>query len=627
MKSIVLSFAFLMLSISISTAQSLRGQANLRAVETKKTNKSEAEEALNKRPKMMRYGNVQAFDKDNNLIESVITDEFGNYELNFADTGMYQIQIKYAGYETMEQWVTVDDDLNNDFTLDRDELQKERVLSEKAYSLNAGYLNGGICFSANNTQNSNNAIRNGLTSGEINDFSKWELWNDYVEDDLSLYQRTWQFYPKTRYVVQLTNEDKNALVGAYVSLVDGSGKEIWQSITDNTGKAELWASIFGENHDVKKLKIHYKDESKEIKNPKPFDKGINTIKLDQPCGAPNNVDIAFVVDGTGSMADEINFIKRDLNEVMYETQNLYSNVSIRYGSVFYRDKEEDYLTKHKDFTDVLSESLVFVDEQFAKGGRDMPEAVDAGLDAAINQLSWSENARTKLLFLILDAPPHTDEASVQKMHELTAQAAAKGIKIIPITGSGINKSGEYLMRSLALATNGTYVFLTDHSGIGVGHIDPTVDEYEMKLLSEKLGTIIKSNIYYPECEELIPEFELNYPDSVVAFNQEIGQIFQEIDSISNQAVDSLGTDIVDHNVKQFEWKYYPNPTRDYVTIEVSEEIEFIYLTDLTGKLLQRIDFSGSTLKRVFLGDYPMGLYLLRYPVGKQWVSGKIVLMG
>jgi len=247
-------------------------------------------------------------------------------------------------------------------------------------------------------------------------------------------------------------------------------------------------------------------------------------------------------------------------------------------------------------------------------------------------LSWSENTRSKLLFLILDAPAHNKDHNIERLQRLAKEAAKKGIKIIPISGSGINKSGEYLMRSLALCTNGTYLFLTDHSGIGSSHIEPTIDEYEIELLTERLSSIIKANIYYPECDEEEPEYDVDYPDSLVAFTSESGQICIEpssSDSLSEITNDTLDTNPVwstENDPNYFEWKYYPNPTRDYVTVESSEGIDFIFLTDISGKVLQKVDLNNSHKATLYLGDYPVGIYLLRYPVGKQWVTGKVVLL-
>ena len=631
MKTLYLFFLILGLSFSNTFSQSLSGSTRLRstkAISESSSNSIESKEDS----RAMKYGNVEAYDKDNKLIGSVLTDEFGNYELNFKDTGTYNIKIMYAGYETIEESVTVNGDDESDFSLDRDKLKKERELSEKVYSMEAGFVDGSVYLSGNNAQISTGKYGKGLTAGEINDFGKWDLWNDYLSSDLLSYQKRWKLNPQKRYMVQLLNNERSALVGATVKLMSESNNIIWQAVTDNTGKAELWGTVDGKQQSVDKIVVDYQGNTKQIRNPKPFKKGINTIKMDQDCGASNLVEIAFVVDATGSMSDEINFIKRDLNKVMFNAQNLYSDVSIRYGSVFYRDSSEDYVTKHKDFTNVLSEALVYIDDQYAKGGGDMPEAVDIGLDVAINQLSWSENTRSKLLFLILDAPAHNYDHNIKRLQRLSSEAAKKGVKIIPVSGSGINKSGEYLMRALALCTNGTYVFLTDHSGVGSSHIEPTIDEYEIELLTERLSGIIKTTIYYPECDEEEPEVEVNYPDSVVAFTLDGGQIYpipSNPDTMSESHTDSLRNDPIwsgENELNRIEWNYYPNPTRDYVTVESSEEIEFIYLTDLSGKILQKVDFNEGNKITLYLGDYPVGVYLLRYPIGKQWVTGKVVLL-
>lgn len=598
------------------TAQSITGKAELNASESIANSK-------------VRYGNVQAFDQNNKLVNSILTDDEGNYTMRFKDTGTYHLKVMYAGYETEEEIITVTEDQITDFSLDKDANKKERVLEEKTYKLETRYL-GGVAFLSNNNALVNNVeAGEGLTSGEINDFSKWNLWNDYLNTELAKYQETWKLNPQKRYTVQLLNNDKNPLVGANVQLYSKSNTLIWETVSDNTGKAELWGKLDSLEIETSTIEVSFQGLKKTIKRPKLFEKGINTLKMDVDCGTTSNeVEIAFLIDATGSMGDEINFIKRDLNKVMYESQNLYKDVNINYASVFYRDNTEDYLTKHQDFTNVLSEALVFIDEQFAKGGGDMPEALDAGLEVAINELSWSEDSRTKLLFVILDAPAHSDPETIQRLEKLARQAAKKGIKIIPITGSGINKSGEYLMRSLALCTNGTYLFLTDHSGIGISHIKPTVDEFDVQLLTDRLTNVIKTSVYYPKCEEITPEYELNYPDSVVNFTLEGGQIYNDSNEVTRP--DRTDRDSINNspiiNLNTIEWSFYPNPTRDYVNIEVSKEIEFIYLMDLSGKLLQKVEFNGTLKTSIYLGDYPVGIYLLRYPVGKKWVTGKVVLI-
>jgi hypothetical protein len=429
------------------------------------------------------------------------------------------------------------------------------------------------------------------------------------------------------------NEQRSPVLGAEVKLYTKKNKLIWKAITDNTGKAELWGELEETDRSISYITVGYKGEWEKIRRPTEFKEGINILTLDVPCDPFNMVDVAFVVDATGSMGDEIEYIKQDLNTVIYNSQNIYQDVALRYASVFYRDKGDAYVVKHKDFTNVLSEALVYIDEQSAGGGGDLPESVDVGLETAINELSWSLEARARLLFLILDAPAHTDAATIAKIRELTVKAAAKGIKIIPVAASGINKSGEYLMRSMALCTNGTYIFLTDHSGIGNSHIEPSTDEYEVELLTDLLTTVIKNNMYYPECDAVIPDLALNYPDSIVEYpftfynhNADTLDIVRDSLTVNDSIVRTDSIPINYDPIDPFKWKFYPNPTRDIVNIEATENVKFIYLTDFTGKILQRIDLTDRRTIQVSLGHYPAGIYLLRYPIGKQWATGKIVLM-
>lgn len=70
------------------------------------------------------------------------------------------------------------------------------------------------------------------------------------------------------------------------------------------------------------------------------------------------------------------------------------------------------------------------------------------------------------------------------------KAAEKGIKIISVTASGIDKETEFLMRFISISTNGTYVFITDHSGIGESHLEPTVGQYQVEYLNDLMVRLI-----------------------------------------------------------------------------------------------------------------------------------------
>jgi hypothetical protein len=324
------------------------------------------------------------------------------------------------------------------------------------------------------------------------------------------------------------------------------------------------------------------------------------------------VDIAFVVDATGSMSDELNFLKAELNDVIYQSKQIDQRLDFRFANVFYRDHGDAYLTRTQQFSRILSESITFITDQQAGGGGDYEEAVDVALDTAIHHLSWNPAARARIIFLILDAPPHNTPQIQAKFQQLMRDAAEKGIRIVPLVASGINKSGEYLMRTLALATNGTYAFLTNHSGIGNMKMDPSTDSYEVELLNDLLIRIIGNYTFMPNCEDEAPEMELDLPDSLVVIHP-------------NQERDSL--DGSGHLEPTISWRYWPNPTNGIVNIEVDADVKELFITDLNGKILHRLEnLKANRAVQTDLSAYSTGIYMVRYPVGKQWVSGKIVLV-
>ncbi|MBN2814590.1 MAG: VWA domain-containing protein, partial [Bacteroidales bacterium] len=198
----------------------------------------------------------------------------------------------------------------------------------------------------------------------------------------------------------------------------------------------------------------------------------------------------FVVDATGSMTDEIDYLKSELLDVINRVEDMNNELSLRIGSVFYRDEGDEYLTRVSPFSTNLNATLSFINDQHADGGGDYEEAVHTALNTAITQLSWSKNARARLLFLLLDAPPHLTLSIVSDLNNIIKTTAEKGIKIIPISASGINKDTEFLFRFFATATNGTYVFITNDSGIGGDHIEATVGDYEVELLNDLIVRLI-----------------------------------------------------------------------------------------------------------------------------------------
>ncbi|MEL6944649.1 MAG: T9SS type A sorting domain-containing protein, partial [Bacteroidota bacterium] len=443
-----------------------------------------------------------------------------------------------------------------------------------------------------------------LTAGEIHDFSKWKLWGDIAADKLEQWQLHWKINPSERYAVQLTTENNSAVIDAMVALVNEDGQAVWKTRSDNTGKAELWANLFDSQAKKQRysIEVTYEEETYIIKRASVFHNGINTLEIPIPCYQSKAVDIAFVVDATGSMGDEIEYLKVEMNNIISRVKDTLPDLNINLGTVFYRDEGEEYVTKKSSFSKNIKETTTFIEQQSAEGGGDFPEAVDAALDVAINEMDWRSDALGRFLFLVLDAPPHHNPEVLEKLRELAIKAAEKGIRIIPVTGSGIDKSTEYLMRTFALMTNGSYVFLTDHSGIGNPHIEPTTDSYQVALLNNLLVRLIYQYTYVPKCDDE-DLFALEAPPQEV------------VDNAKNKVFDNT----------KISWKYFPNPTSGQLTIQLKGKLEHLFLTDYAGKILERLTLTENDDLELHLGNYPSGIYFLKAFNGEESLSGKVIL--
>jgi hypothetical protein len=428
-----------------------------------------------------------------------------------------------------------------------------------------------------------------LMAAEVSDFNKWKMWEDFTEDEFKNFSGHWEIYPNQRYSVLVENKDHFAKAAQPVFLIDKRTSDtVWSAVTDNTGKAELWADMQG----LKKEEgyIITSPGANDIISPVLFVDGMNKIEVNTPCSISETVDIAVMVDATGSMSDEIDFLKIELENVLRNTFTQYPDLDLHAGSVFYRDKTDEYIVRHLDFQTDLVKVLNFIKLQRASGGGDVPEAVDLALQSALDSLHWSATARTRILFVVTDAPPHDE--SKEKIFKLVQKAAAKGIRIVPVICTGADRSTEFIMRSMALATNGTYVFLTDDDGSGSSNTKITTSFFNVEFLNSLLERIIRQMVTADKCPEQ-KEIDL--------FKNTPGNI-EDIRVSADQAKRS-------------------------VTIESKNHLKDIFIADMTGKILVRLQSGEKQTKwNVNLGAFPNATFLVKYiTMDDQWGAEKFTL--
>lgn len=329
-----------------------------------------------------------------------------------------------------------------------------------------------------------------VTAGEWNDLDNWAFYQKtLMKEPFKGFPDDWQMYTNHRIAVAITAKNKPA-ANATVTLFRND-TPIWTTKTDNLGRAELWVGAFQKEKELNTTLLRLKVNEQWVSTAAISETQVNRIALDETLPSPTNlVQIAFMVDATGSMGDELEFLKMDLKKVINEVQKTNTQLKISTATVFYRDEGDEYVVKHSPFTEDINQTTEFISQQRADGGGDFPEAVDKAL-VQLNQLQWQPEARTRIAFLVLDAPPHNKPAVINSIQYSVKTAAASGIKLIPVVASGIDKTTEFLMRFIAMYTNGTYVFITDHSGIGNKHLEPSVGEYQVEKLSDLMVRLIK----------------------------------------------------------------------------------------------------------------------------------------
>ena len=113
----------------------------------------------------------------------------------------------------------------------------------------------------------------------------------------------------------------------------------------------------------------------------------------------HKVDLAFIVDCTGSMGPYIRQAQKHIRSIAETVARTAFNVKL--ALVEYRDhppQDQSFITKVHDFTSSVNEMKTWVDNMKARGGGDGPESVACALHEAM-RLSFRQDA-TKMCVLI-----------------------------------------------------------------------------------------------------------------------------------------------------------------------------------------------------------------------------------
>jgi hypothetical protein len=201
---------------------------------------------------------------------------------------------------------------------------------------------------------------------------------------------------------------------------------------------------------------------------------------------PPRVEVAFVLDTTGSMSGLIDGAKRRIWSIARKIGEGKPRPDLRIALVGYRDLGDAYVTRVHPFSADMDEVYQSLSSFRAEGGGDRPEHVTAALRDAVDGLPWSRDGRVlRVIFLVGDAPPHT-EYQDGDFRPYLASARQRGILVDAIQ-CGADSQTAMVWQEIANAGQGHYARIDADGGMNAA-----VTPYDAELA--RLGAELSSTV-------------------------------------------------------------------------------------------------------------------------------------
>lgn len=336
-----------------------------------------------------------------------------------------------------------------------------------------------------------------LTAGEVDDNADWDAYFQYLRS----YQGA-SIIPvdvSQRHQIWVEDSQGNPVLGAVVE-VEADGQPITKLRTHSNGRSYFFPRAYTNNTEDYIVTITVNDREETFTIPADSSQRewvITHPGADQAQQPQAQLDVLFLIDATGSMADEINQLKENIRAISARIDEMPSQPDVRFGMVTYRDHGDEYITQVTDFTPEVGNFADILNQVQANGGGDYPEDLNEALSQAIHRPEWRVEDTVSLVFLVADAPPHLDYGQQNDYASEMLQASTRGIKIYPIASSGLDEQGEYIFRQLAQTTGGRFIFLTygeDGPGSTGTETEFEVSDYTVSSLDDMVIKIVEEEL-------------------------------------------------------------------------------------------------------------------------------------
>jgi hypothetical protein len=203
---------------------------------------------------------------------------------------------------------------------------------------------------------------------------------------------------------------------------------------------------------------------------------------------PPRVELVFALDTTGSMSGLIDGAKRKIWSIAQFIAQGQPKPDVRIGLVAYRDIGDAYVTRFYDLSDDLDTVFEHLSSFEAAGGGDTPEHVSKALFDAVYKTSWTKDqSALKQVYLVGDAPPHTDYADGFDYKKIAKHAHELGIHINTIRCGGDPETA-MVWNQISNSAAGEYASIDQSGGVRVAATP--FDGDMQKLNAALVGTAI-----------------------------------------------------------------------------------------------------------------------------------------
>jgi len=146
---------------------------------------------------------------------------------------------------------------------------------------------------------------------------------------------------------------------------------------------------------------------------------IPDVLCDILINAKRGSEVVFLVDNTGSMEDDIDEVKRNINIILDCLPD-----GVRLAAATYGDNREEPFTWYTsiDFTEDKETIRTFINAITVSGDGDIPESVFDAIYKALDELSWRDCDQEDTIIVMGDAEPHTGTLTDHSSEEVLSKA-------------------------------------------------------------------------------------------------------------------------------------------------------------------------------------------------------------